>query len=355
MKTHMKLAVLSVIMLIFLLTACTSSPEPEVYEPEIVEVAETPAPDVQDEVQEDDEPPTAGSGIHGAIHRVEYGGNVAYLFGTLHGGHAHWFPLADVVEDALRRADVLAIEVEDLAGNIQEMEAAIMEIMFLPGGATWAEFLPQDEYNHLVAMMAEWEIPYEDVNSFNPAFLVFSLEMEMVEYLANLEIGLDASVDAYVAAIAADRGIPVIGLESLRQQLDILYNPPFEVMLAQIMNLLPPDDLLARLMDSDELSLDELAYLYENNDIAALNRAFALEVGADTDCLYAIYVRDIVMNWRSTYYANEIIRLLRETEEPTTFFVAVGMSHITRSGAGEEFTDIVEQLALQGVIAVPIW
>ena len=66
-------------------------------------------------------------------------------------------------------------------------------------------------------------------------------------------------------------------------------------------------------------------------------------------------MREVIGNWRSTYFANEIARLLRETGEPTTFFVAVGLSHINRSGAGEGFTDIVEQLELAGFTAVPLW
>ena len=296
-----------------------------------------------------------GGVIHGAIHRIEYGYNVAYLFGTIHGGHDHWFPLADVVEDALRRADVLVLEVENIGGYMSGLEEALMEVMFLADGNTWADVLPDTEYNHLVAMMVEWDIAYEEVNTMNPAFLAFSLEMELAQLLADFEVGLGVSVDAYVEAIAVELGLPVIGMETAAQQLDILHNPPFEVMLAQIMNLQPPVEMIERLLGSDELSLDELAALYENNDIVGLQHAFSLEMGADTDCLHAIYVREAVMNGRSVFYANEIIRMLRETEEPTIFFVAVGLSHIVRSGGGEEFTDIVQQMRLQGIVAVPIW
>ena len=346
------LALLLALVLIAGLVACTTTPEPEepaVPDPPEVEVSPEP------EEPEEEEEPVTGSAIHGAIHRVEYGDNVVYLFGTLHGGHDHWFPLADVVEDALRRSDVLAIEVDDIAEGADAMEEAIMEALFLPDGMTWAELLPTDAYDHLVEAIAGWGIPYEDVNDMNPAFLVFSLEMELVQSLAVLEVNIDASVDAYVVDVAMELGLPIIGLESIEQQIDILFHPPFEVMLAQIMSFLPPMELMERIEESGALSLDELATLYENNDLEALIHAFGLEIGADAEDLFAIYMREIVMNWRSTYYANEIIRLLQETEEPTTFFVAVGLSHIIRAGAGEEFTDIVEQLELQGFTAVPIW
>ena len=293
--------------------------------------------------------------IHGAIHRVEYGYNVAYLFGTMHGGHEYWFPLADVVEDALRRADVLAVEIDEIGGTEEDFEAAIMDAMFLPDGMTWAEFLPEYAYDHLVEMMAEWDIDYEGVNTMNPWALVFSLELQIANVLSDFEIGLGISVDAYIADVAAELDLPIIGLESSEQQTNILFNPPFEVKVAGIMNFLPPAEMIAEIMESDALTLDQMAYYYKMNNLYALAYGFRKEIGADIECIVATYMREKVMNWRSTYYANEIARLLQETEEPTTFFVAVGLSHIIRSWGGEEFTDIVQQLRQQGFTVVPLW
>ena len=298
-----------------------------------------------------------GGGIHGAIHRVEYGYNVAYLFGTLHGGHDHWFPLADVVEDAIRRSDVVAVEVEEVAGETAAMDAALMGAMFLPDGMTWVEFLPEYAYNHIVEMMVAWEIPYEEANTMNPWFLAFSLEMELVSALSALDVSRDASVDAYVAAVAAELGLPIIGLESIEQQMELLFSPPLEVKVAGIKRLMPLNEMAIALLTSVEMTLDQMAYYYENNNLYALAHGWALEMRNDIEagCVMAAYSRDIIANWRSTYYANEIARLLRETEEPTTFFVAVGLSHIIRSWGGEGFTDIVQQLQLLEFEVVPIF
>ena len=300
------------------------------------------------------EGPGARPQIHGAIHRVEYGNNVAYLFGTIHGGHEHWFPLANVVEDALRRSDVLAVEIDEVADE-EALLAALVQVMFLPDGQTWVDFLPEYAYNHLVAMMEAWEVPYEEVNTFNPAYLTFQLTMQLANALADFEVGIGMSVDAYVAAIAAERGMQIIGLESIEQQMNILYNPPFEVMVAQVMDLLPPDELAEALMAGDEMGLDQMAYHYENNNLRALVDGWAATNNIEIDHPVVTYMRETLFNWRSTYYADRIAELLRETEEPTTFFVAVGLSHIIRSWGGEEFTDIVQQLRLQGFDVVAIF
>ena len=163
------------------------------------------------------------------------------------------------------------------------------------------------------------------------------------------------SVDAYVASVAAELGMPIIGLESIEQQLNILYNPSFEVLLAQIMSFLPPDEMLAELKESEEISFDEIAHYYEQNNLYALAHGWARTMNSGPENIHLLYTRDMLLNWRSTYYANEIARLLQETDEPTTFFVAVGLSHVIRSWGGEEFTDIVEQLELQGFTVVSLW
>jgi len=382
------------LLLIPTLAACSNdgreTPRPEAYEPDLLVIeteyeglpeAELPSSELYSEepsepvVPDDVEEPSEineglnaedsldaltplHSNINGAIHRVQYGDNVAYIFGTLHAGHAHWFPLAPIVEDALSRADVVAMEVAEIAGGEAAMAVPMLSSMFLPDGNAWDDILPEAEYNHLVAMAEAWGIPYGVVNRWNPNFFVYHLTMTLMMEMSELDFDIDASVDSYIAQIATERDVPVIGLESIEQQMDIVFNPPFEVMLASIMHLLSPDDMIEYFMASNVLSLDEMAYHYESNNFSIINADISYELGVDStyaDCLYVIYMRDMVSNWRSTYYANAIARLLTETDEPTTFFVAVGLSHIIRSGAGEEFTDIVYELQLMGFYVDPIW
>jgi len=347
-------------LLIVSFVGCTDEAEPEITPEPTPEVAETPVPE---EIEEEEaEPMAGGMDIHGAIHRIAYGDNVVYLFGSLHGGRDAWYPLADAVEDAMNWADIFVTEIGDV--DMLGQMAAIQEVAVLPDGQTWVEFLPEEAYDHMVAMAAAWGMNYEEVNTMNPAFIVMSLEMDILQYLAeDLELGNtagDISVDGYVMDRALARGIPIIGLETVEQQVQILYNPPFEVIVARVMDLLPPDEMMETVQNSDEPGLDELADMYEANDLVGLSDLFSDSISLEAEeaadnGLWIAYMRETVMNWRSIYYADEIARLLQETEEPTTFFVVVGVSHIIRSLAGEEFTDIVEQLGLLGLDAAPIW
>ena len=368
LKTCKASLVALVAVLLIAFAACGSDANDvdyEAYVPEIVETYEPEEAPAEEEVQGNDgyieleeeeyEAPPLGSNITGAIHRVVYGGNVAYLFGTIHLSMEHWFPLADVVEDALLRADVVLVEVVEIALGTDYMAAAMMEFMFLPDGQTWAEFLPEDAYSHLVALLPEWGMVYEAVNTMNPALLAYSWSLGLTMGLADAAIDLEFSVDSYIAEAALSLGLPVIGLENIEQQMEIGFNPPMDVMVAMVMNLSSPLAMMAEIIESDELLVDDLARLYENNDFQAMIDSWARVMDPEYDHIFVTYMREVISNWRSTYFANEIARLLRETAEPTTFFVAVGLSHIIRSSAGEGFTDIVQQLTLQGFAAEPLW
>jgi len=180
-----------------------------------------------------------------------------------------------------------------------------------------------------------------------------NLEMDIVHSLSNLDRSPGATVDEYIANTALELGLPIVGLESAEQVLDIYFNAPFNVMVARIMSFLPRNDFLAN--HNEYPTSDDLINYYENNKIESTLDVYVIELGVHIECIYRIYVREKVSNWRSTYYANEIVRLLQETEEPSTFFVAVGLSHIIRSRAGEEFTDIIQQLEFAGFATTPLY
>ena len=298
-----------------------------------------------------------GGTITGALQRVEYGDNVAYLFGTMHSGQTYWFPLADYVEDALRRSDVIALEYEEI-GTGNKGAAAMWEANrragWIPDGLLLDEYISEEAYNHYIEVINTWNFSAR-VNPMltNPVHLIDRLELDLLYDLSEMDEALWISVDTYIANVANELGLKIIGLESLQHFMDILYDLPYEARNARVMSF-PPQEEMIKTYNTPP-TLDDLADYYRNNDFDMLNNMFLATEGIDIDCQYITYLREVILNGRSIVYANEIMRLLRETEEPTTFFVAVGLSHIIRSGAGEEFTDIVQQLRLAGFTVTPIW
>jgi uncharacterized protein YbaP (TraB family) len=209
-----------------------------------------------------------------------------------------------------------------------------------------------------VETLAKWQLTsrqnlaYDRINTINPMFLLFQLENEYIIGISEVNIGFEYAVDTHIVNLAREMGLPIYGLESSEQQLEILYNPPFEVMTARIMSFMSPEEFGEL---SGRAPLDELLNAYENNDFDSVRNNLATDMRVDNYCLFATYFIEIIASFRSTYYAHEIIRLLQETKNPTTFFIAVGLAHVVMSGGGEEFTDIIQQLELAGFAVISRW
>ena len=349
------LVLLLALVLVFGLVACANAPEaappnPTSEPPPVADPPPTPAEPGNDE--EEIGVAAENSNITGALHRIEYGDNVVYLFGTIHAYREGWTPLAAVVEDAIDRADVFVLEMSDEEFAI--MDTLTVEAMFLPDGQAWVEFLPAEAYDHLVEMVEIWGIPYEDMNTWHPSFLILILKMEISNAFAP-DVTMEDSIDSYVIRRAAERGLPTLGLEAAAQQAEILYNPPFEVVVAQVMALGTPDEMAEEIMYVGTMA--DMAEWYETNDFQAFREQFVRQFrDISEERLDLLYMQEMLINFRSTYYANGIADLLRNTEEPTTFFVAVGISHVVRAMGGTEgLTDIVEQLGFMGIVAEPLW
>jgi len=310
-----------------------------------------------------------GSDIHGAIHRIEYGDNVVYLFGTMHAAAPEWFPLSDIAEDAMRRADVFAFEVDMTFESIEMHELVELvefyeEAMYLPDKLTLADVLPEHVYVELVEHIDSFDRTYREVHQMNPIALAMELQVEVAaEVFADYGIYYDEhiGVDGYILDFAVRHEVPVIGLEPVMQQLRIGFAPDEEILnragfegsLEDIMydvftEFISRDVLLESIREEGAVTYDE--YLY--NDLQTMIEGMEI-TDEEMENEFTRYMVEVLMNFRSTYYAERIAELLRDTGEPTTFFVAVGISHVIREG--DHLTNIVEQLELRGITAEPIW
>ncbi|MCL2851886.1 MAG: TraB/GumN family protein [Defluviitaleaceae bacterium] len=270
----------------------------------------------------------ASLGIHGMISRIEHGDNVAYVFGSMHAGRAHWFPLAAVVEDAMRRADVFVFEY-DMSVNYDspEMVLLVMEHMFLPDGVNLADLLPPDVHAAFVENINTYDwVNYEAARAMHP----FSVsQLVMYEVSAELGVLMEFSVDAYVYNFAARHGMPVLGLNDIAEELAIASDMPEEAMTAFIAGISDKATLLAQ----GEILV--LADAYEANDMTGIRGTISDGFAAYRDDPAAAFMRDVLMHQRCVIFADEIERLLRETEEPSTFFITVGLAHIIGGEAGQ--------------------
>jgi len=278
--------------------------------------------------------------IHGNIHRVEYGANVAYIFGSMHLGRPNWFPLGDVVEDAMRRADVFAFEFDLMQAGL--LSALAAPYVMLPDGQTLIDFLPPDVYENFVAALSTFDFfYYEHMNAFTPFALAQTSVME-----SWMELGLqpEYSVDFYVLIFAIENGLPIIGLNSLQSEASILFNLPDSAQIAVAETM---QDKAATLEYTEDLQMIEM---YEAQDMDGfLDLRLAM---ADLDDAFSVHFLRYGLHGRCHIFAAEIGRLLTQTSEPTTFFITVGLLHII---GGDVDTNVLSLLSSAGFEVVPIF
>lgn len=296
-----------------------------------------------------------GYNIHGGLHRIEHAGSVAYLFGSLHGGLDDWFPLADIVEDAMRRADVFAFEI-DFALDEAEVAALVEALRLLPYGQTITDILCKELYTHYIAMMTNWSRVFpgilENIYYVNPAFLILSLQQALMSIVSDIDIQGDGgiTVDGYVMDFALQNQRPVIGLMDFEAQQRVLFTPPQEILLYMVAGL---DIFENTYREMRGTGLGRQVYYYVINNSAGLVRELHADFNPDEETGLDRYIRYVVLNSRSVLFAEELARHMEEAEEPTVFFVTIGKSHLVRHLAGPYFTSTIQQLELMGIEAVP--
>ncbi|MCL1845418.1 MAG: TraB/GumN family protein [Defluviitaleaceae bacterium] len=268
--------------------------------------------------------------IHGMLTRVRHGDNVAYIFGSMHASQPHWFPLADIAEDAMRRADIFAFEVDMLEMNnlSDEQHDRIQELQILPDGKTLEDILCEEIFADFMEAFETFYaigMTYEDISDLTPVALLMSLESIMVMLLG---VDLGITVDSYIADFAVENELPIIGLNCILREMEIVFDIPLEIQATAMVGF--PDFFM--MLDMFEESA--LVEIYVEQDIERLREMFRAMNAAQQGNEYSELMSYNMFTVRSNIFADEIARLLVETEEPTTFFVTIGMGHIIGCDGG---------------------
>jgi len=306
--------------------------------------------------------------IHGFLSRVEYNNNVAYLLGSMHLGRSNWFPLNPIVEEAMARSDVFAIEsnfqflsiLDDFLSildgdfDFDDMSAratlvyleAMMELVvivamveemwLLPDDMTLEDVLSPRGFENLMEMLETYpNVTYEDIYFLTP---IAALEIITADFDEYVNIYFDYSVDMYTINFAIAHNKPVIGLNDVFYEVELLFYRPLESQLELFDNVQDRDTALNEYIEG----INALTEAYETQDAERIRRILMDAFQDIGDIDYDVFL------YRTDIYGNEILRLLRETEEPTTFFVTVGAGHIL-------YGHLFSVLETNGLEIVELW
>ena len=153
-----------------------------------------------------------------AFYRINKGNEQHWLLGSIHAGKPSLYPLPDPVERAWQQSRALVMEV-DMTHISQAQWQEMGAITRLVDGKTLKDHLPMDLYRRTLIAAGQNGLNESMLAPLRPWFAAITLTQAALERTGYRgEFG----VDQHFAKRANDGGKPIVGLETLLEQLGYL-------------------------------------------------------------------------------------------------------------------------------------
>lgn len=243
--------------------------------------------------------------------QVSHGESTLFLLGSIHFADSSFYPLRRIIESDFQQADTLVVELDISRIKPQQYQGFIREHGHYPPGDSLRQHLPPASWQRLQALLAGLHIPLEQIVSKKPGLVVMELTATLLE-----QLGYQAAlgIDLHFIRQAVALGKPVIGLETLQQQLRLLADLPEASILLQA----SLDEF-----DQAEAQLRQLEQAWKRGDDAALLQLMVAQPEAE----YPGYrqVNEAILYGRNDSMVERLRELLSSGGR---HFVVVGAAHL---------------------------
>lgn len=235
----------------------------------------------------------------------------SYLFGTHHLISIQFLDSIPGLFKAFNNCDVM---VGEMVINNIDATAKIQQAAIMPNHVKINDLLNDDEYklvdNELKSVL---KFGLKDVSIMNPSLILTLYEMEIYKKLTGFKD--ESQSDSYFQLVAAEKGKKVIGLETVDQQIAILFNNS---------NLERQADILVETVQKKDSILNEMIQLNKLYKAGKIEKLIDLSkrkgnITDMTDEEYAKLVDNRNADWMTKLpaYFNQ-----------SSCFVAVGAMHL---------------------------
>lgn len=257
--------------------------------------------------------------------RYDAGDTTVYLAGSIHVMKPALYPLPVQFSRAFERADHLVVEVDTITIDPAVLQSTTAQYAFLPTGQSLDTVLTDKTRDRLATYLADEGIPPTTVSRLKPGVLATQLA---VAYLMALGYLPDSGLEQYFVSRVGGR--PILELETVQAQLDLLTNAPMAVQ----------DEMLFETLDQmagiEPLIAEMVVAWFKGDDVAFLD---LYRAQAPDSPSYEAFLKRLLDD-RNAAMADKIAGYLGT---PGTYFVLVGAAHL----AGE--ASVVQQLARRGI------
>ncbi len=201
------------------------------------------------------------------FHAVQADRATVFLLGSIHFADASFYPLRTEIERAFKNADQLVVEADILNMDQAQIQAFIIKNGMYQGQETLRDHISDETWKLLQAYISNSSMPIPEAMLLRqkPGMLAMTLSSLML-----LQQGLspDYGVDMHFLRQASQLGKPVLELEGVKQQIDML------------LGLNMPELLLRQALDE----VDDAAEM-----AASMTQAWK---AGDTKLLHKLFIED---------------------------------------------------------------
>jgi uncharacterized protein len=244
---------------------------------------------------------------------------VVWLLGSVHVGSEDFYPLDPRIEAAFAEADTVACEI-DLSDPAKAAQASLLAMQrgSYPAGETLRDHVSAETWQALTTYLAAQDLPVSMFERFKPSLASVMLAMAEMQ-----KAGLDPDqgIDRHFLDRAHADSIPVVDLETVQQQVDVLFGQDAGV------EELILEESLAQSGEEMARTLADMLAAWRAGDTEAISTLIA-EQWLDDPRLLDFH--EAILERRNRLMAQTIDG--RAGRGRATWFVVVGAAHLV----GEE-------------------
>lgn len=245
----------------------------------------------------------------------------SYLFGTIHVIPQSEFELKNKASSALRSAEILALEI-DMSDPSMQMK--MMQMSSMKDGTTLDELLDADSYRKLDTMLQQSigaSIAF--MNGMKPFVLSSMLIGRLIE-------GQPASFEGVLVQEAKRAEMPIMGLETLEDQMAIFDRIPYASQAEDLKEMINEEEKMKKMYA-------EMIRMYRAEELEALHAMIVKEIGDESQT-------DELLDARNKKW----ITIIDKTSLEKSVFYAVGAGHL----AGKN--GVINLLRQEGFSVTPV-
>lgn len=154
-------------------------------------------------------------------------GRPSYIFGTHHMAPSTMIDQVKGMSEAIAGCDIVVGEVEKDSLMSPEVQARMAQAMIAPPDSTLNKVLSPDEYSIVEKVFNKYfsnmGVKLSQMNSLKPSAISTQMQaMQAIKYFPNFDT--NSLIDVMVQNRANEAGRPSVGLESVDEQIDLLFN-----------------------------------------------------------------------------------------------------------------------------------